>query len=77
MQIFIQKIPKKPENTWLLPEKTIYYIGKLLYKGDNIMQTQMVTSKSGGELISFKLNGTERIHQGADCVDEGMDLHEI
>ena len=34
------------------------------------MQTQMVTSKSGGELISFKLNGTERIHQGADCVDE-------
>lgn len=34
------------------------------------MQTQMVTSKSGGKLISFKLNGTERIHQGADCVDE-------
>ena len=38
------------------------------------MQTQMVTSKSGGELISFKLNGTERIHQGADCVDENGKL---
>lgn len=34
------------------------------------MDTQMVTSKNGGELISFKLNGKERIHQGADCVDE-------
>ena len=38
------------------------------------MQTQMVTSKSGGELISFKLNGTERIHQGADCVEEQSDF---
>lgn len=34
------------------------------------MHAQMVTSKMGGELISFKLNGKERIHQGEDCVDE-------
>ena len=26
--------------------------------------------KMGGELVSFKLNGEERIHQGLDCVDE-------
>ena len=24
----------------------------------------------GGELVSFKLDGEERIHQGLDCVDE-------
>ena len=34
------------------------------------MHTQILTSKSGGELISFKFNGKERIHQGEDCVDE-------
>ena len=34
------------------------------------MHTQMLTSKLGGELISFKLNGVERIHQGEECVDE-------
>lgn len=34
------------------------------------MQAQMVTSKDGGELISFKVNGEERIHQGSNCVDE-------
>ena len=34
------------------------------------MHTQMLTSKMGGELISFKLNGVERIHQGEACVDE-------
>lgn len=34
------------------------------------MKTQMVTSKDGGELISFKINGIEKIHQGSDCVDE-------
>ena len=34
------------------------------------MHTQMLTSKFGGELVSFKLNGVERIHQGEDCVDE-------
>jgi len=34
------------------------------------MYTQMLTSKMGGELVSFKLNGQERIHQGTDTVDE-------
>lgn len=34
------------------------------------MHTQMLTSKFGGELVSFKLNGIERIHQGEECVDE-------
>lgn len=34
------------------------------------MHTQILTSKSGGELVSFKLNDIERIHQGEDCVDE-------
>ena len=34
------------------------------------MYTQILTSKYGGELISFKLNGKEKIHQGEDCVDE-------
>ena len=27
------------------------------------MHTQILTSKYGGELISFKLNGKEKIHQ--------------
>lgn len=34
------------------------------------MHAQMLTSKFGGELISFKLNGIERLHQGKDCIDE-------
>lgn len=34
------------------------------------MYAQMLTSKFGGELISFKLNGIEKLHQGKDCVDE-------
>lgn len=34
------------------------------------MQAQMLTSKNGGELISFKINGVEKIHQGEECVDE-------
>ncbi len=34
------------------------------------MYAKMLTSKMGGELVSFKLNGEERIHQGADSVDE-------
>ena len=33
------------------------------------MHTQILTSKYGAELISFKLNGEEKIHQGQDCVD--------
>ena len=34
------------------------------------MYAQMLTSKNGGELISFKLNGREKIHQGDNCTDE-------
>lgn len=34
------------------------------------MYTQMLTSKMGGELISFKVNGEEKIHQGESIVDE-------
>ena len=44
------------------------------------MYTQMLTSKKGGELISFKVNGEEKIHQGEHCMDEngkyiGKDIH--
>ena len=34
------------------------------------MHTQILTSNHGGELIGFKLNGIEKIHQGEDCLDE-------
>ena len=34
------------------------------------MQVQMLTSKNGGELVSFKVNGIEKIHQGEDVFDE-------
>lgn len=34
------------------------------------MYTQMLTSAKGGELISFKVNGEEKIHQGENVVDE-------
>ena len=34
------------------------------------MNSQITTSKFGGELISFKLDGEEKIHQGEDCTDE-------
>lgn len=34
------------------------------------MYNQMLTSEMGGELISFKVNGEERIHQGESVVDE-------
>lgn len=33
-------------------------------------QTQMLTSKQGAELLSFKVNGIEKIHQGEECVNE-------
>ena len=33
------------------------------------MHTQILTSKFGAELVSFKLNGEERIHQGEETVD--------
>lgn len=34
------------------------------------MYTQILTSKYGAELVSFKLDGEEKIHQGQDVVDE-------
>jgi len=34
------------------------------------MHTQMQTTKMGGELISFKIDGEEKIHQGEKCTDE-------
>lgn len=34
------------------------------------MFAQMLTSKDGAELLSFKLDGIEKIHQGEECVNE-------
>jgi galactose mutarotase-like enzyme len=34
------------------------------------MHTQILTSKYGAELVSFKLNGEEKIHQGENIIDE-------
>lgn len=34
------------------------------------MYTQMLTSKYGAELVSFKINGEEKVHQGENCADE-------
>lgn len=34
------------------------------------MHAQMLTSKMGGELVSFKLDDIEKIHQGIQVVDE-------
>ena len=34
------------------------------------MYTQILTSKFGAELMSFKLNGEEKIHQGEEAMDE-------
>lgn len=34
------------------------------------MHTQILTSKFGAELISFKLNGEERLHQGEEVIDK-------
>ena len=33
------------------------------------MQSQMITSRLGGELLSYKLDGVEKIHQGQECID--------
>lgn len=33
------------------------------------MQSQMITSRLGGELLSYKLDGVEEIHQGQECID--------
>lgn len=34
------------------------------------MHTQILTSKNGAELVSFKLDGEEKIHQGQNVIDE-------
>ena len=34
------------------------------------MQSLMTTSRHGGEIVSFKLDGKERLHQGQEIVDE-------
>lgn len=37
------------------------------------MHSQMLTSRLGAELISYKLDGIEKIHQGQDCIDENLE----
>lgn len=39
------------------------------------MHSQMVTSRLGGEIISFKLDGQERLHQGQECADENGKIY--
>lgn len=39
------------------------------------MQSQMLTSRHGGELISYKLDGIEKIHQGQNCIDENGKIY--
>lgn len=39
------------------------------------MHAQMLTSKEGAELLSFKLDGIEKIHQGEDCVSENGKIY--
>ena len=39
------------------------------------MYTQILSSKFGAELISFKLNGEEKIHQGENVVDENGKIY--
>ena len=34
------------------------------------MQAQILTSKYGAEIQSFKIDGEEKLHQGEDCLDE-------
>lgn len=34
------------------------------------MHTQILTSKEGAQLLSFKIDGKEKIHQGEECVSE-------
>lgn len=34
------------------------------------MHTQILTSKYGAELVSFKLDGEEKVHQGQNTIDE-------
>lgn len=39
------------------------------------MHTQMLTSKYGAELVSFKINGEEKVHQGENCTDENGKIY--
>lgn len=39
------------------------------------MDTQMLTTNKGGELISFKINGEEKMHQGESCIDENGKIY--
>lgn len=39
------------------------------------MHTQMLTTKEGAELLSFKVNGEEKIHQGEECVDKNGKIY--
>ena len=39
------------------------------------MDIQMLTTNKGGELISFKINGEEKIHQGESCIDENGKIY--
>lgn len=39
------------------------------------MDAQMLTTNKGGELISFKINGEEKMHQGESCIDENGKIY--
>lgn len=39
------------------------------------MHTQMLTTKEGAELLSFKVNGEEKIHQGEESVDKNGKIY--
>lgn len=39
------------------------------------MHTQMLTTKEGAELLSFKVNGEEKIHQGEECIDKNGKIY--
>lgn len=39
------------------------------------MFAQMLTSKNGAELLSFKVNDIEKIHQGENCVSENGKIY--
>lgn len=53
----------------------IYMKKEKNYKRGRPMYTQMQTTKKGGELISFKINGEEKIHQGESCIDENGKIY--
>lgn len=39
------------------------------------MSAQMLTTKEGAQLLSFKVDGQEKIHQGEDCVDHNGKIY--